>query len=242
MPRPVPPGRRWPQSVGRWRPRKRSFQGTSTDLRISQSPVQTAFMATESPDKKPAMNAATDRGEAVDLMEPLRVGASAAQRTELTDLAVELASASATLRSALPEGVVSALATLLRAMNCYYSNLIEGHERKRGRILTEQLIAVTGWLARPCHKAVLSRVAPFSLTGVAPGTARRAPPARPRAPRRRSVRRDHVPCREGTPRPGGCHIARHGGSLGRGSVRHLEAVQRPSTAKSEALAIPRHGG
>lgn len=74
------------------------------------------------------MGTASDRGETVELMEPLLVGASAPQRAELTDLAVELASASAALRSALPEGVVSALATLLRAMNCYYSNLIEGHD------------------------------------------------------------------------------------------------------------------
>ncbi len=30
-------------------------------------------------------------------------------------------------RRSLPEGVLAALADLVRAMNCYYSNLIEGH-------------------------------------------------------------------------------------------------------------------
>jgi len=35
---------------------------------------------------------------------------------------------SAGFRRSLPEGVLKALADLVRAMNCYYSNLIEGHE------------------------------------------------------------------------------------------------------------------
>ena len=46
---------------------------------------------------------------------------------DLTDLAFELAMKSAGFRSSLPDGVRAALATLVRAMNCYYSNLIEGH-------------------------------------------------------------------------------------------------------------------
>jgi len=68
-----------------------------------------------------------DRGETVGLMEPLVVGESSKYRTALTDLAVELASKSAGFRRSLPESVLSALAKLVRAMNCYYSNLIEGH-------------------------------------------------------------------------------------------------------------------
>ena len=52
----------------------------------------------------------------------------ATQRTALTDLAVELAARSAGFRRSLPEGVLSALSELVRAMNCYYSNLIEGHD------------------------------------------------------------------------------------------------------------------
>jgi Fic family protein len=49
-------------------------------------------------------------------------------RSGLTDLAVDLAARSAGFRRSLPEGVVAALADLVRAMNCYYSNLIEGHD------------------------------------------------------------------------------------------------------------------
>ncbi len=46
----------------------------------------------------------------------------------LTDLAVELAAQSAGFRHSLPSGIAAALADLVRAMNCYYSNLIEGHD------------------------------------------------------------------------------------------------------------------
>ena len=68
-----------------------------------------------------------DRGETVGLMEPLVVSESSRYRTDLADLAVELAAKSAGFRRSLPEGVLSALVKLVRAMNCYYSNLIEGH-------------------------------------------------------------------------------------------------------------------
>lgn len=71
---------------------------------------------------------AADRGESTGLMEPMLIGESSARRTALTDLAVELASRSSGFRRSLPEGVTSALAKLVRAMNCYYSNLIEGHD------------------------------------------------------------------------------------------------------------------
>lgn len=48
-------------------------------------------------------------------------------RPALTDLALELVQQSASLRASLPTGVLEALAILVRTMNCYYSNLIEGH-------------------------------------------------------------------------------------------------------------------
>ncbi len=70
---------------------------------------------------------AADRGEAVAMLEPLVVGEGARHRTELTDLAVELAGKAAGFRRSLPDGALAALADLVRAMNCYYSNLIEGH-------------------------------------------------------------------------------------------------------------------
>jgi Fic family protein len=69
-----------------------------------------------------------DRGEAVALMEPLVLGSSAPGRARLEDLALEVATKSASLKSSLPGSIVSALAELVRVMNCYYSNLIEGHD------------------------------------------------------------------------------------------------------------------
>jgi Fic family protein len=69
-----------------------------------------------------------DRGEAVSSMEPLLISAGSRHRESLTDLAVELAAHSTGFRRSLPEGVLTALADLVRAMNCYYSNLIEGHD------------------------------------------------------------------------------------------------------------------
>jgi Fic family protein len=71
---------------------------------------------------------AADRGESVDLMEPLLVSESSRHRMALMDVAVELAAKSAGFRRSLPGGVFTALADLVRAMNCYYSNLIEGHD------------------------------------------------------------------------------------------------------------------
>ncbi len=77
---------------------------------------------------KPAiMNTVQDRGETIGLMEPMRVGEGSRLRTELTDLAIELAGRAAGFRHRLPGGVLTALAELVRTVNCYYSNLIEGH-------------------------------------------------------------------------------------------------------------------
>jgi Fic family protein len=71
---------------------------------------------------------AADRHERVSLIEPLLIGEHAKQRSELTDLAVDLAARAAGFRRSLPDGVRGALANLVRAVNCYYSNLIEGHD------------------------------------------------------------------------------------------------------------------
>ena len=68
-----------------------------------------------------------DRGESIALMEPLIISADSKHRQELTDLAVELTAHASGFRRSLPEGILSALADLVRSMNCYYSNLIEGH-------------------------------------------------------------------------------------------------------------------
>ncbi|MCH6587980.1 MAG: Fic family protein, partial [Proteobacteria bacterium] len=61
-------------------------------------------------------------------MEPMLVPDGSPHRAGLADLAVELASRSAGFRRSLPDGVRTALSELVRAMNCYYSNLIEGHD------------------------------------------------------------------------------------------------------------------
>jgi Fic family protein len=81
------------------------------------------------PDKNPAKIAATkDRGEGVGLLEPLVLSQGSPHRPALGDLALELAQAASGFRRSLPDGVMTALAELVRAMNCYYSNLIEGHD------------------------------------------------------------------------------------------------------------------
>jgi len=80
------------------------------------------------PDTKEDISAVEDRGETVAMMHPLVFSEGSRHRAALTDLALELASASAGFRRSLPEGVMAALADLVRAMNCYYSNLIEGHD------------------------------------------------------------------------------------------------------------------
>jgi Fic family protein len=61
-------------------------------------------------------------------MEPLFLADSCRQRAALTDLALDLAQKSAGFRRSLPPSLLASLADLVRAMNCYYSNLIEGHD------------------------------------------------------------------------------------------------------------------
>jgi len=77
--------------------------------------------------KEADMEAVVDGGESTALMLPLLIGEGSRHRVELTDLALELAARSAGFRRSLPSGICSALAELVRSMNCYYSNLIEGH-------------------------------------------------------------------------------------------------------------------
>jgi len=60
-------------------------------------------------------------------MEPLLIGDDSRGRGPLMDLAIELAQKAAGFRRSLPAPIMASLADLVRAMNCYYSNLIEGH-------------------------------------------------------------------------------------------------------------------
>jgi len=69
-----------------------------------------------------------DRGEPIGMLEPMLIPQGYKHRSQLADMALELTAASTALRKTLPDGVVSALSDLVRSMNCYYSNLIEGHD------------------------------------------------------------------------------------------------------------------
>ena len=85
-------------------------------------------MANKEPDIKPDIVEVVDRGEKLSMMEPLLISEGSPCRAALTDLAVELAAHSSGFRRSLPEGILVALSDLVRSMNCYYSNLIEGHD------------------------------------------------------------------------------------------------------------------
>lgn len=69
-----------------------------------------------------------DRGEIPSLMEPMVIGERSRHRGALTDLALDLSQKSAGFRRSLPPPLLASLADLVRSMNCYYSNLIEGHD------------------------------------------------------------------------------------------------------------------
>ncbi len=85
-------------------------------------------MVTIEPDIKEDIIAVKDRGESIGMMEPMVIEQGSKYRAGLTDLALELAQKSAGFRRSLPESLLTSLADLVRAMNCYYSNLIEGHD------------------------------------------------------------------------------------------------------------------
>jgi Fic family protein len=61
-------------------------------------------------------------------MEPLFIPDGSRHRAALNDLAFDLTRKSAGFRRSLPHPIQAPLANLVRAMNCYYSNLIEGHD------------------------------------------------------------------------------------------------------------------
>ena len=85
-------------------------------------------MANKEADINADIIVAEDRGESIGLMEPLLMLDGSRHRAALTDLTIELAQKSAGFRRSLPAGLLTSLADLVRAMNCYYSNLIEGHD------------------------------------------------------------------------------------------------------------------
>jgi Fic family protein len=122
-----------------------------------------------------------DRGETTSEMDPLMIGVGSRHRGTLTDLAFDLTQKSAGFRRSLPPSLLASLATLVRAMNCYYSNLIEGHNthpidieralrddysqerRKRDLQLEAKAhIAVQKWI----DEGGLKTIRPFSTEGI----------------------------------------------------------------------------
>ncbi len=81
--------------------------------------------------RRPSRSAAPvtldDRGETVSGMEPTTISESSKHRAVLSDKVLQLTQRAAAFRSRLPEGLIDPLSSLVREMNCYYSNLIEGH-------------------------------------------------------------------------------------------------------------------
>ena len=63
--------------------------------------------------------------ESITLMEPMLPPEG---EKRLEDLAIEMATKATGLASQLPVAVRSGMGDLVRSMNCYYSNLIEGHD------------------------------------------------------------------------------------------------------------------
>lgn len=60
-------------------------------------------------------------------MEPLLLPQESPARAGLHDAVLALAKTSSAFRASLPPAILTSLAGLVRSMNCYYSNLIEGH-------------------------------------------------------------------------------------------------------------------
>lgn len=69
-----------------------------------------------------------DEQEDKALMEPMKISSGSAGYMELIDLAMDLARKSEGFKRSMPDGTVRALSDMVRSMNCYYSNLIEGHD------------------------------------------------------------------------------------------------------------------
>ena len=83
--------------------------------------------ATRKPSGRAVTGTMDDRGETVSAMEPTTISELSKHRAALSDKVLQLTQRAAAFRSRLPEGLIEPLSSLVREMNCYYSNLIEGH-------------------------------------------------------------------------------------------------------------------
>jgi len=77
---------------------------------------------------EPDIQTAVDRGEGITAIQPMKIGEGRSRFRDAVDLALELTAKSAAFRSSLPPAMRTGFANLVRAINCYYSNLIEGHD------------------------------------------------------------------------------------------------------------------
>ena len=84
-------------------------------------------LASKTTGEAPASNL-PDRREDISQMEPMLITESSKHRDRMNELVFELSASASAFRASLPEGMVEALCDLVRSMNCYYSNLIEGHD------------------------------------------------------------------------------------------------------------------
>lgn len=88
-----------------------------------QDPAELVLKRFGHPERPP-----DDRGEDSSLLEPLNIAHDSPRRQELANLATQLLAESKDFAGALPPSLRRPLADLVRSMNCYYSNLIEGHD------------------------------------------------------------------------------------------------------------------
>lgn len=71
---------------------------------------------------------ADDDGESIGLFEPLLVSEGAKSRSKLNELAISLVEKSSALAASQPAPIAASFSDLVKVIDCYHSNLIEGHK------------------------------------------------------------------------------------------------------------------
>src|SRR2546428_413048 len=102
-------------------------------------------------DTQTDISSVSDRGETLGLMEPLLIGSGSRHRGALTDVAIALAAKSAGFRRSLPEGVLMALADLVRALRHDYSGDAQQRDLQleaRAHIMVQRWIDTGGLRGR----------------------------------------------------------------------------------------------
>ena len=87
-----------------------------------------ARIAAKNPAKAAAAIPLRDGEEWVEILQTMRITEENAMRAELSERVLELTRSSTAFSASLPAGLREPLAEFVRSMNCYYSNLIEGHD------------------------------------------------------------------------------------------------------------------